>query len=560
MSEPQWQFGRDYDLIATSPEGAAGSIWFVRVQEDGSERAIKILRPELTGVAEVVDEFCALLDVVRALGHPGILVPDETVVHGNRVALVMTWTVGEDLGVLLRRRQLLTPASTVLMIADICDALAAAHAAGIVHGDVKPANVLLESDPETGTPNTVRLSDFGIAPLAARSGVAVLSAEYRSPESDGSAQRLTPASDVYGLGVVLYQALAGHPPFTGLRPEQIARLHREARPPRIPLLPDQLWLLVAACLNKNPEQRPTAAELADLLREIAPSLVALPAPENQDTARFARIPATAAALATVPASAEAAGSALNAPSGSAQVGLPDEARRPVFSGARGVALGVLSGVVVVSVALALLHQAGGPPPQTMTFGSATAPALTLGSPSAQPAGTRTTSAPSATSSSSATATRSPSPSAKPSAPTLATSPSVDGSTAPTVIATVPTTPSTAATSASPTRAPVTVNWRCQTNQAQHGSITKQSCIGIGSDGALYIRGTFSVSYGQIGDIEVSVYNGRQLFDSSEDSCGRSWCSITGGPYYLSPGGYLAYAGIDNWSHNEASPSVYYPGG
>jgi serine/threonine protein kinase, bacterial len=608
MSEPQWQFGRDYELLATYPEGVAGSIWLVRVQEDGSERAIKILRPELTGVAEVVGEFCALLDSVGALAHAGILVPDETVVHGNRVALVMPRIGGEDLGILLGRQQLLTPASTVLVFADVCDALAAAHGAGIVHGDVKPSNVLLEQDPETGTPRAVLLSDFGIAALAAHGGVEVLPAEYQAPEYGGGGQRPTAASDVYAVGAVLYAALAGHPPFTGAHPDEVARLHREAEPPRIPVLPDQLWLLVAACLSKHPDQRPVAAELAGLLRETAPTIVSLPALASQETIRIARIPAAPAskpampsmpaipvisAMSSMPAQSAArtkSGKPTHAKPAASAVVLPvdvaqgqrqrqgqgeqvepsEEGRRSVFSGARGAALAVVSGVAVVSVALALAHVAGESAPVTLTVGSATAPALALGSPSDQLTSTVTTTlSPSATQSASAEATSTPSPSASgasssatpsASASAVSNSPSAGGSPGSSAGAGVSATPSTAASSTPPSKGPATVNWECASG-TQRGGISKKACIGIGSDGALYVQGTFSVSNGQtISSIDVSIYGNRQLFDTTSESCDASSCSITGGPYEPAAGTYEAYAGIDNSGRNELSPSVSYQGG
>jgi serine/threonine protein kinase, bacterial len=579
MSEPQWQFGRDYELLATYPEGVAGAIWLVRVQEDGSERAIKILRPELTGVAGVVDEFCALLESVRALAHPGILVPDETVVHGNRVALVMTRMGGEDLGLLLERQQLLTPASTVLMFADVCDALAAAHAAGIVHGDVKPSNVLLEQDPETGTPRAVMLSDFGIAALTARGGIEALPVEYQAPENGGVGGWPGSASDVYAVGAVLYEALAGHPPFSGAHPDEIARMHREARPPRIPVLPDQLWVLVAACLSKSPEQRPTAGELAGLLREIAPTIVALPALATQDTIRIARIPAAPApkvAMPTMPKAhshAKPAVSAVILPVEAAQVEAVGEGRRSVFSGARGAALAVLSGVAVVSVALALAHVAGESAPETLTVGSASAPALALGSPSDQlTSAVTTTLTPSVSLSGSATATSSPSPSvsdtsgsATPSvsASSVSAGPSASGSAGSTGGAGVgvSASPSSVASSKSPSKGPATVNWECAAGEAQHGSISKKACIGIGSDGALYVEGTFTMSNGQtIADIDVSVYGDGRVFDTTSESCGASSCSITGGPYEPSAGSYEAYAVIDNSGRDELSPSVSYQGG
>ena len=633
MSEPQWQFGRDYELLATYPEGVAGSIWLVRVQEDGSERAIKILRPELTGDAAVVDEFCALLDSVRALAHPGILVPDETVVHGNRVALVMTRMVGEDLGILVERQQLLTPASTVLVFADVCDALAAAHAAGIVHGDVKPSNVLLEQDPETGTPRVVMLSDFGIAALAAQGGLAALPVGYQAPECSGGGGLPTPAADVYAAGVVLYEALAGHPPFVATNPYEIARLHREAQAPRIPVLPDQLWLLVDACLSKNPEQRPTAAELAGVLREIAPTIVALPALAAQETIRIARIPAAPvpkpAMQAQVQAQVQAApttakisthhakpvvtagvlpmegaegstrhakpvvagvglpmegaeGSTRRAKRAVAGVGLPMEGvegsgrgagRRAVLSGARGAALAVVSGVAVVSVALALAHAAGESGPETLTVGSASAPALALGSPADQITSTVTTTlSPSSTLSGSATATSTPSPSvsdtsgsASPSssASSVSSSPSANGSPGSSAGAGASASPSSVASSKSPSKGPATVNWECASGSSQHGSISRKACVGIGSDGGLYVEGTFTTSNGQtISGIDVSVYGDGRLFDTTSESCDASSCSITGGPYEPSAGTYAAYAGIENsgQGRSELSPSVNYQGG
>ena len=556
MSDPQWQLGREYDLLATYPAGAGGSIWLVRVRDDWSERAVKILRPELTSDPAAVDEFCELLDRVRALEHPGILVPDETVVHGNRVALVMGRAPGEDLRILLNRQRVLTATSTVLMIAELCDALAAAHAAGIAHGDVKPSNVLLEQDRETGAPRSIRLTDFGMAALAAHGGASVLPDEYQAPEAGAVPRRPTPAADMYAVGVVLYESLAGQPPFTGSQPDVIAQLHREYHPPRIPALPDQLWLLVAACLSKNPEQRPVAAELADLLREIAPTLATLPAFSAQDTFGIPRISIPAATRSALLARVAAA-SAMRVPL-SAE---PEESLtlgRSLLSGVRGVALAVCSGVVVVVVALALVHKSNTPPPETLTVGAATSPPLNLGIPSASLISTPSAS-PTHTATRSATASKSPSPSPVATSASPSPSPSSAPSSPPSTTA-APTASSPAA-STSPTQGPVTVAWQCATNQAHPSHISKTSCIGIGSNGALYIGGIFTAFNGQpISDIRVSLVYDGQYLETASKYCGTSSCSITGGPYEPPAGEYQAYAGVDDSSHNEDSPSLYYPGG
>lgn len=581
MIDPQWRLGDGYELLAAYPAGAGGTIWLVRVQADGTERAIKILRPELTSVPAAVDGFSLLLDSVRGLAHSGILVPDETVVDGNRIALVMRRMPGGDLRALLNRQQvpMPTPASIVLMIADLCDALAAAHAAGIVHGDVKPSNVLLDSDPGSGAPRAVRLTDFGLAALAARSDVAVLPAEYLAPEAGAEGRSLTPAADVYAVGIVLYEALAGRPPFTGTLPDDIGRLHREAQPPHIPEIPDPLWPMIASCLDKNPQQRPTASELADLLREITPTVVALSASATDNTVQIPRIPAAVAprpaklttvvpVVPVVPAGpAVPIRPTVVAPIGTAGVESPDVPHRSVFSGPRGIALAVLSGVVVFAVALALIHTSNAPT-GSLAAGSATESAQALGGPSAGLTSTVTTTlTPTAANGASASATRAPSPSAdgtagsaKPSTSTTPTNSSVNGSATSTA-AMVSATPSTAGATASDNSGTVTVNWQCATNQVNHSGISKTACIGVGSDGGLYVQGTFTDSNGQtISDIKISLAGGGQYLETTSESCGATSCSITGGPYSPPPGTYQSYAGIDGSSHNEASPQIAYQGG
>lgn len=579
MIDPQWRLGEGYELLATYPAGAGGTIWLVRVRADGTERAIKILRPELTSVPEAVHGFSLLLDSVRGLGHPGILVADETVVDGNRIALVMRRMPGGDLRTLLNRQQVPkpTPASIVLMVADLCDALAAAHAAGIVHGDVKPSNVLLDSDPGSGARRAVRLTDIGLAALAARSGVAVQPAEYLAPEIGGGGQPLTPASDVYAVGILLYEALAGHPPFTGKLPDDIGRLHREAQPPRVPEIPDPLWPMVASCLDKNPQQRPTAAESATLLREIAPTVVALSASATDNTVQIARITAAVAprtailtsvtpAVPTAPtAPTRPAVPTAVTPTETARDESPDAPRRSVLSGPRGIALGVFSGVAVFAIALALINTSGNSPSGSLAAGSANSTAQALGGPSVQLTSTVTTAlTPTSTSGASASATRTPSPSADgttgSATPSTSSAPT-NSSAATSTAAVASATPSTAGATATHDSGSVTVNWQCATNQVNHSGISKTSCIGIGSDGGLYVQGMFTESSGQtISDIKISLAQGGQYLETNSESCGAASCSITGGPYSPPAGTYQAYAGIDGSSHNEVSPQIAYQGG
>lgn len=545
MIDPQRRFGSDYALLAMHPAGAGGVVWLVRAHEDGAERVIKILHPELTSAVEAVEEFSALLVTVRRLEHPGILVPEEIVVYGNRVALVMRRTPGEDLSTLLKLRPLPTAASTALMVADLCDALAAAHAAGIVHGDVKPSNVLLEMGRETWVPHSARLTDFGMAALAASAGATLSPAEYEAPEVDLERRRLTSAADVYAVGVVLYEALVGRPPFIGSRPDQIARLHREARPPRLSSLPNQLWLLIAACLNKDPQRRPTAAELAELLREVAPTLDALPAPAAEYSAHVEQLPDVAA----LPALSLGAGPMPSASllSIEAERTLPVEVlpvgpRSAPVRGARAMVSAVLSVLVMVTVVLTLVHNAGRSASNTAAAGSATIQALVLGDPSA----TFASAPPPTATPPSPTANHTTASAATPSASTVPTLPSPSTAQATTSAADPPTT--------------VTVAWQCSTRNARSGGISKTACIGIGTDGKLYSRGVFIALNGRtITDVTISLAEGGPFVASAYASCDAYSCTVTSDPYTPPEGYYQVYAGVEDSTHEAVSPSFFYPG-
>jgi len=286
-TDAQWRFlAERYELLGQLGAGAVGAVWLVRDREGGAEYAIKILKPELTGNADAIAALRSVLESVRGLGHPNIVAVDDVVAHEGRVALSMRPVPGEDLRVLLGRMGTLAPAHAAMLVAQLCDALAAAHAVEVAHGGIKPGNVLLEPLQDEAGSLRVGLTDFGVARLAACAGVtaledavgqpfyAAMPIEYQAPEI-GVGCISTPAADVYAVGVLLYEALTGRPPFTGT-PAEVQLLRAEVPPPRIAGLPDPMWLLIAACLDKHPQHRPTADNLASLLREIAPTVEATP--------------------------------------------------------------------------------------------------------------------------------------------------------------------------------------------------------------------------------------------------------------------------------------------
>ncbi len=186
--------------------------------------------------------------------------------------LIMEYVEGDPLSATLSRVGRLTPARTMALVAQAADALHAAHVKGIVHRDVKPGNLLVRPN------GTLVLTDFGIArselvgQLTA-AGSVLGTASYISPEQ-ATGQVATPASDVYALGVVAYQCLAGRRPFEGDNPLDIAMRHVRETPRPLPSdIPPQVCALVERAMAKDPKDRwPSAAVLAGAARQLKAAL------------------------------------------------------------------------------------------------------------------------------------------------------------------------------------------------------------------------------------------------------------------------------------------------
>jgi serine/threonine-protein kinase len=189
---------------------------------------------------------------------------------------------GTDLRTRLDRERRLSPEAAVAIVADIADGLAAAHAAGVVHRDVKPENVLLDMQGPLGPggAHPALLTDFGVAklidsPRRTRATKIIGTPDYLAPEIvEGLPPRA--AVDIYALATVLYELLAGFTPFGGGHPGAVLRRHVTETVVPLPGIPDELWQLMVQCLAKAPASRLRASELAARLREQLPLLAGMP--------------------------------------------------------------------------------------------------------------------------------------------------------------------------------------------------------------------------------------------------------------------------------------------
>ncbi|MFC9612106.1 protein kinase [Streptomyces sp. NPDC056938] len=273
--------GSKYLLEEPIGRGATGTVWRARQRETagaeaavagqpGETVAIKVLKEELANDADVVMRFLRERSVLLRLTHPNIVRTRDLVVEGELLALVMDLIEGPDLHRYLRENGPFSPVAASLLTAQVADALAASHADGVVHRDLKPANVLLK---QNGGEMHPMLTDFGIARLADSPGLTrthefVGTPAYVAPESaEGRPQ--TSAVDIYGAGILLYELVTGRPPFSGGSALEVLHQHLSAEPRRPSTVPDPLWTVIERCLRKNPEERPSAENLARGLRAVA---------------------------------------------------------------------------------------------------------------------------------------------------------------------------------------------------------------------------------------------------------------------------------------------------
>ncbi|WP_018502390.1 serine/threonine-protein kinase [Parafrankia discariae] len=262
-ASPNTVLDNRYRLDGRIATGGMGEVWRGLDQTLGRPVAVKLLRPEYASDESFLVRFRGEARHAARLSHPGVAsVYDygevSTADDYPTAYLVMELVEGEPLSALLHREKRLSPDRMLDILGQSADALQAAHALGVVHRDVKPGNLLLRTD------GAVKVTDFGIAravdaaPLTA-TGIMMGTAYYVSPEQ-ASGRPVTPASDVYSLGVVAYECLAGRRPFDDRNPIVVVMAHQQDNPPPLPTdIPYQVRALVESAMSKDASRRPSSA-------------------------------------------------------------------------------------------------------------------------------------------------------------------------------------------------------------------------------------------------------------------------------------------------------------
>jgi len=266
----------NYRLVRQLGAGGMGAVFLAEHTLIGKKVAVKILHRELAQDREVVTRFFNEARAVNQIGNEHIVdITDFGQSPAGDHFFVMEYLGGRALSDVLVKEQRLAPERALKIAAQMADALAAAHAAGIIHRDLKPENVVLID--KHGDRDFVKILDFGLAKLTegkggplTRAGVVLGTPQYMSPEQCES-RTVDPRSDIYALGVLLYQMVGGAVPFDGQTMAEILVKHVNHPPPPLRGVPPAVEKIVLRCLEKSPADRfPSMIELRETMREAIP--------------------------------------------------------------------------------------------------------------------------------------------------------------------------------------------------------------------------------------------------------------------------------------------------
>ena len=259
-------FAGRYQIIEELGKGGMGRVYRAVDKKLNEEVAIKIIKPEIALDKSTLARFQNELKVARKISHRNVGRMYELMEDQGLHFITMEYVPGEDLRSFLHRSKRLTVGTAVAIAKDVCEGLAEAHRLGVIHRDLKPSNIIIDKE------GNARIMDFGIArslrtKRITGEGVIIGTPEYMSPEQV-EGKEADQRSDIYALGVILYEMLTGRVPFEGDTPLAIAVKHK-TEVPRDPKLvnaqiPDDLSRVVLKCLEKDKEKRYQSADALHL--------------------------------------------------------------------------------------------------------------------------------------------------------------------------------------------------------------------------------------------------------------------------------------------------------
>ncbi|MCK5796276.1 MAG: serine/threonine protein kinase, partial [Deltaproteobacteria bacterium] len=281
----------NYVVVSQLGRGGMGEVYLAEHPQIGRKVAIKVLAADLLTTKELALRFLSEAKAVARIEHPNVIeIYDFGTLENGRPYYVMEVLKGRELRDLLDARGKLTAAELLPYLEQICAGLQAAHDCGVVHRDLKPENIFVLDR----QPLALKVLDFGIAKILEKeqgSGLTSLGMVMGTPlfiapeQALGLPERISPRTDIYSLGVVLYAMLAGRPPFMDEAPAVLLAMHIRDAPPPLrelePSVPSPIAALVERCLHKEPERRPaSAAELAQTFATLVAQECPAPPPRG----------------------------------------------------------------------------------------------------------------------------------------------------------------------------------------------------------------------------------------------------------------------------------------